>query len=62
MFTQNARINNGKVTKIAKVFKVFEMVTRKAYFHGILMGHSHIHKIRFLCFTPFIHLTLRKSK
>lgn len=33
MFTQNARINNGKVTKIAKVFKVFEMVTRNAYFH-----------------------------
>lgn len=31
-FTQNATVNNGKVTTIAKVLKVREMNTRQSYF------------------------------
>lgn len=36
MFTQNVRVNNGKVATIVKVLKVREMNTRKSYFHLIL--------------------------
>lgn len=32
MFTQNVRVNNGKVATIAKVLKVREMNTRKILF------------------------------